>query len=130
MEIKSLDDEIKADKKHWRYLSLTYWNRIANYWNLLLDDPRDILIVFIDSYEYNKHYTCDSFSRLATRDDYTTKYYRTEIRYINQLCDCLEKTYNKKVISRLKEIQEKDKKYRSIEGGITDKEWHEKEEID
>ncbi len=132
-QIKGHTKEIVDHNRHWNNKCHSYWNRYITYCKALTDDPSDIIILFLDMYTYAPHNSCRSYygtqrsSILKPKNLVIEKYYSKQFQVFDALCDCLNKTYNQELMNILKDIDEKDQRYRgsgsSVSAMIADGRW-------
>lgn len=123
IRIKSLRIEdsilVNRDKHTLHIINQTYWNRFATYFNLLTDDPNDILYVFFDGFTNDKDDFCYSYmdiilNKLKPSQSHT--YYKAQMPIMKRMCDIVLNSYNKKLCAQLDSMAILDQKYR---GGHT-----------
>jgi hypothetical protein len=107
--------------RHWEQKQYDRYNKFITYFKILTDRPSDILLIFLEAYEIDKHWFCAEYKYAMNnyKFNYSHKYYATEIKMMNTLCNCLKDTYNNDLIAVLQKIDENDQKYRGNGKSLT-----------
>ncbi|MEZ5050485.1 MAG: hypothetical protein R2766_12635 [Saprospiraceae bacterium] len=98
------------------YINQCFYNRFATYFNLLTDDPNDLLYIFFDALRNDKDDFCYSYNSIIREQKISQKYkysyYKAQLPIMNVVCDCVYKSYNKVLCTQLDTIADRDQRYR------------------
>jgi len=108
---------IADDTSFWQTKAMEYFNRFLIYAKMQTNESREILSTFMDGFSFEKHYFCNQYNLVlplkGSEYEYLWKMYGTEKPMMDALCGCLKESYDTGLIEKLKEIKEKDQRYRS-----------------
>lgn len=101
---------------YWQTAAMEYFNRFLMYAKMETNTTSELLAVFMDGYTYNKDYFCERYDTvLPLRGEeyaYMWKIYTYEKPAMDALCNCVRSAYDQNLISKLKDVEEKDQRYR------------------
>jgi len=111
-EIRNSEDLSHSD------LSRLLYNRFVSYYKMLTDRPNDILLIFYDGFDNDKHSFCHSYKKGIMRKGALLEpkeYYGKIQYYMDRNCNCVFESYNKDLISTLVTMKERDQRHRGNE---------------
>lgn len=121
--LKIAETTISDPDTYWQTAAMEYFNRFLMYAKMETNESSELLGVFMDGYTFNKDYFCQRYDAvLPLRGDeyaYMWKMYTYEKPAMDALCDCVRNSYDNDLISKLKEVEEKDQRYRGQIGQKT-----------
>jgi len=110
----SLIKELKFDD-----LNYAYWNRFITYYKMMPNDPNDILYPFFDGIENDKDNFCYNYKSILQGSISNVRtsgkrgvYYKKQLEIMDNICDCILKSYSPRLLRILDELKENDQKYR------------------
>ena len=116
--IKARDSFIK--ELRFNDLNNAYWNRLIAYYNMVPNDPADILYSFFDGIDHDKDAFCYNYkSILRSSTNLNLRatgkravHFKKELEIMDTICDCVFKSYSPRLLKILDELKENDQKYR------------------
>ncbi len=101
-------------------LNNAYWNRFVTYFKMVPNDANDIYYLFFDGIEFDKDEFCYKYRTILrdkTRETVNTghrlKHYINQVKLMDNVCDCVFKSYNPKLLKILDELKENDQNLRN-----------------
>lgn len=100
-------------------LNNAYWNRFVTYFKMVPNDANDIFYPFFDGIEFDKDEFCYNYRTILrdkTRETVNSgqrlKHYINQVKLMDNVCDCVFKSYNPKLLKILDSLEYKDQYYR------------------
>ena len=91
--------------------------RFKNYYNLLTDQPEDILLIFWDEISSNRDRTCYLYRHIyhpdKENDPFRYDYYKREHAIMSKVCGAVQQSYNKNLQKEIAQMSADDLKYRN-----------------
>lgn len=103
-------------------LNNAYWNRFVLYYQMATIDPNDILYPFFDGIEFDKDVFCDSYRNIFQFPNGNSNpktlgnrftHFKKQLEIMDNVCDCVFKSYNPKLLKILDELKENDQNLRN-----------------
>jgi len=117
--LKSFDTIINNSEnfKH-EVIALNHWNRFNVYYKMIPDNRSDIIQIFFDGFNFDRDLFCREYLEVIASGDFHKwmgDIYGYNEKQMTQVCNCVIGGYNKKIINELKQVKERDQKYRGQE---------------
>jgi hypothetical protein len=101
-------------------LNNAYWNRFVTYFKMVPNDANDIFYPFFDGIEFDKDEFCDKYRTILrdkTRETINSgqrlKHYINQVKLMDNVCDCVFKSYNPKLLKILDDLKHNDQSLRN-----------------
>lgn len=114
--LERANDMMKNAKSHHDKF-IAHDSRFRNYYNLLTDQPEDILIIFWDEIANNRNRTCYKYKFIYDYDKENNRfrynYYKREHDIMSKVCGAVQQSYNKTLQKEIFQMSADDLKYRN-----------------